>query len=312
MPSVTPVKFANRRGLALFGVLHLPDPGPLRPVAILLLSPGIKMRVAPHRLYAKMANKLVALGFPVFRFDYHGLGDSEGEFGETVLVDIYNTIQDGRFVGDTIDAMDWLEREHGLSRFVVGGLCGGAISGLLTGEVDLRVEGLLALGIPASFEGSKEQYDQFMTRGELSSISRGYARKLLDPKALLRFFTFQSGYRLIWRSISQRLARARRDGEAPDTTNRSAMVNLNPKFGPAFLTMLRTGRQIILIFSGADRWRWEFEEKFEEPNTGLLEPVRALYEKHTIPNANHILSDEAWLATALQLSEAWLHKLYPV
>ncbi len=102
------VSFRNRQGMTLHGMLHEPQPAAARGVCVLLLSPGIKGRVGPHRLYLKIAARLVPLGFHVLRFDYYGLGDSEGELEEDLLADMYNTIQAGRYVDDTIAAMDWM------------------------------------------------------------------------------------------------------------------------------------------------------------------------------------------------------------
>ena len=53
-----------------------------------MLSPGIKMRVGPERLYRRMSEAFVAQGYSVFRFDYHGLGDSEGTLPETALASV--------------------------------------------------------------------------------------------------------------------------------------------------------------------------------------------------------------------------------
>lgn len=301
-----PVTFANRDGLSLVGILHMPD-GPPRAVAVVLLSPGVKMRVAPHRLYLKLARRLVALGFPVLRFDFAGLGDSEGEIHEEVLARVYNSIQAGRYVNDTLDAMQWLEREHGVRRFVLGGLCGGALTGLLAAERDGRAEALLAIGIPTSFEGLDADYDQYLTRGQLRALTPGYIRKLLDPHSLFRFLTLRSSYGVIWRAFRERFfpsLRAKRGHEA-------FMGNVNPKFAPAFLSMMKRSHPILLIFGGGDRWLWEFEEKFEVPKAGLLAAHRGRYEKHVVPGANHILSSEEWLSAAWQHVEAWLLRHYP-
>ena len=83
--------FNNKDGLKLFGIYHEPENQVRRDTAILLLSPGVKMRVAPHRLYNKMAEQFVTMGFPVFRFDFYGLGDAEGEISDPILADVYNS-----------------------------------------------------------------------------------------------------------------------------------------------------------------------------------------------------------------------------
>ena len=70
---VRPVQFRNHKELMLSGILHVPVKN-LQNTAILLLSPGEKNRVAPHRLYVKMAQQFSSLGFLVLRFDPEGLG----------------------------------------------------------------------------------------------------------------------------------------------------------------------------------------------------------------------------------------------
>ena len=129
------------------GVLHVPDGPRAHDLGIILLSPGVKMRVGPQRLYPRMTDHFVSLGVPVLRFDFYGLGDSEGTLPEERLKDVYNHIEVGRFVDDSVDAMNWMAEQCGTRRFILSGLCGGAITGLLVGERDERVAGLLALGI---------------------------------------------------------------------------------------------------------------------------------------------------------------------
>src|SRR5687768_26215 len=107
-----PVTFPNAKGDRLFGVLHVPERNRFSGVAVVILSPGIKSRIAPHRLYIKMARRLCAQGFLVLRFDFHGLGDSGGELNDVYVADFYGAIQVGRYVDDTRAAMDWLARQH--------------------------------------------------------------------------------------------------------------------------------------------------------------------------------------------------------
>ena len=116
------ISFRNQGGVMLHGILHEPDASVARGVCVLLLSPGTKGRVGPHRLYTKIAARLAPLGFHVLRFDFYGLGDSEGELSTRVLADMYNSIQSGRYIGDTIAAMDWMQETLGVRRFVGSGL----------------------------------------------------------------------------------------------------------------------------------------------------------------------------------------------
>ena len=76
---VTAVTFNSSEGNTLIGTLHVPAQARADLPVIVLLSPGVKMRVGPGRLYVPLTQTLVEMGYRVFRFDFFGLGDSSGE-----------------------------------------------------------------------------------------------------------------------------------------------------------------------------------------------------------------------------------------
>jgi uncharacterized protein len=317
----TPIAFENRDGFKLYGILETPDNNN-SDITVLLLSPGIKMRVGPHRLYNKLSKVLVDKGVNVLRFDFYGLGDSEGEIDESVLVNVYNSIQDGRYVNDTIDAMDWLESEKGYSKFILGGLCGGAITALLAGCDDDRVSGLLGLGLINVFEGGESNFTKFVTDGQLTSLKKGYVKKLTDLDSWKRLLTFKSDFRLIskvllkpyrriFKSIKQNINSKDEDFDISMPKELQGS-NLNPKFAPAFFKMLKNSKKMLLIFSGADRLLYEFEEKFESIYIKQLKPLKEHYEVITIPEANHILSLKEWEDEMHAEVSQWLGKYYPM
>ena len=82
----TIVSLRNREGHALHCMLDEPPPGePRAAVAAVLLCPGIKTRVGPHRLYRKLSGAFLSRGIPVMRVDFRGIGDSEGDWpGESL------------------------------------------------------------------------------------------------------------------------------------------------------------------------------------------------------------------------------------
>jgi pimeloyl-ACP methyl ester carboxylesterase len=315
----TPVTFKNRDGYKLFGIFEQPDEKASK-LSVLLLSPGIKMRVGPHRLYNKLSKLLVDRGFNVFRFDFYGLGDSEGTIDEPVLVNVYNSIQDGRYVNDTTDAMNWLEEHHGQTEFILGGLCGGAITGLLAGAGDRRVSGLLALGLINVFEGGEDNFSKFVTDGQLSSLKRGYINKLSDPDSWKRLLTFKSDYRAITKIVTKPfrmiVKRAKthlqRDQDLSEETLPKELQgsNVNPKFAPAFFRMLKDAKKLLLVYSGADRLLWEYNEKFEAIYKSKLKSYRSYFKVVTIPEANHILSMKDWEEEMHRLVLDWIDNNY--
>lgn len=297
------VVFPNRNALKLFGILHRPVDVPEREVGVIFLSPGVKSRVAPHRLYVKMTESLLRQGYPVLRFDFFGLGDSEGELPEKELADLYATVQDGRYIDDTLCAMDWMEERLGLKQFVLAGLCGGALTGLFAAAKDSRARGALGLGLPVALDGRTADASEFMTQGQLQEVGRSYLRKLFSLEAWLRLLTFKTDYRMLWRAVSQRIVRK----WMPRKTNLVATTssNLNPLFKASFREFLSNDGSLLLVFSGADRLAWEFKEKFSQPFAKHIEAFRDDYELHTIPNANHILSNPEWRHEVQNIADAW-------
>ncbi len=312
-----PVTFPNRDGHRLFGMLSMPD-GPVTRPAIVLLPAGIKMRVGPQRLYKRMADRFVALGHPVLRLDTHGLGDSEGEIAERKMPDLFGTIQLGRFVPDTCAAMDWLQATHGVSRFIAAGLCGGAITALLAAAQDRRVVGLLGLGMPVILDGEGNEFWRYMTAQQLKGTRSRYLSKfrVWDPsvwRSWWRFVSFQSHYSLIQKSV---LMRRKKPAPAatPAGTGQGASPgagqvpadNTNPHFAPAFLALLKARTPILLAFGGADRLRWEFDEKFVARHGAELAAAPEPYTLVITPDANHIFSLGEWQRHVLDHTAAWL------
>jgi uncharacterized protein len=302
----TPVTFMNRGGLRLFGVVHTPSDAPTGAPTVLLLSPGVKMRVGPQGLYGLMADAFSQLGVSVFRFDYHGLGDSEGTLPERELRDVYNRIESGRYVDDTIDAMDWLQRTYGTRRFVLGGLCGGAVTGLLTGERDSRVEGLLALGMTPVLSASSNEASRYMTTGQLQLSQKKYLKRVLSPQAWFRLLTLRADNQLIRRMASQWVRKLLWLPPAASLATLPGNDNANPIIPPAFIAMLSRRCPMLFVYGGSDRLRWEFEEKLLSRHHDRLAALPQTFEVHVVESANHVLTLREWQLEMLEVSCRWL------
>ncbi len=69
-------------GSQLVGTIDIPENDPAATTGLLIISGGNEIRMGAHRGQAMLASEIAALGYPVFRFDRRGIGDSEGENGE--------------------------------------------------------------------------------------------------------------------------------------------------------------------------------------------------------------------------------------
>jgi len=306
-----PVVFANSEGLKLFGIVHHPASGKPRPIPIILLSPGIKSRVAPHRLYVKLARRLAVMGFRVLRFDFSGLGDSEGLVNEATAAEFYGTVQLGRYVSDTRAAMDWMEREFHASRFILGGLCGGAVTGLLAGANDGRVDSLIGLGLPVILDSDQVDHTKYLTTGELDQWRKGYLSKLFDVRSWLRVFTFRSNFRVILKVL---LGSVRPNAKRPlpdRAPGPQQSENLNPLLPLAVETLVST-RPILLIFSEADRLYSIYQERFAQPRQASLRQHQDKFEIHVVKDANHVFSLPEWEEGMFGHVASWLDRRYAV
>jgi len=293
------VSLRNRQGHAVHGILEEPEGGATGArFAALLLCSGVKTRVAPHRLYRKLAGPFLARGVPVLRVDFAGIGDSEGEWPDDSLDQIYGLTERGQCVDDVRAAFDWLEAHCGIRRFITGGLCGAAMTALHVGLKDPRLAALYAIGLPATYLGSGS--DAVPTSHELRLYRMRYVRKLLSPSSWLRLFSMKSDYALIWRTLRQAFgARA-----APEAG--PAAPDLNPYLPLGLLGLLESGRPGLVMFGEDDPLRYGFEERFMQPRWSVLERHKAIFSYAVIPGANHILGEPAAVAEANRLTGLWL------
>jgi pimeloyl-ACP methyl ester carboxylesterase len=108
----------------LFGILseHLTPPAAAGEFpTVVLLNAGSTHHVGPNRLHVLLARRLTAAGFRCLRMDLHGLGDSVTPNAEREN-DNYPTTA----FRDIAVAMEFLERELGVTRTILMGLCSGA------------------------------------------------------------------------------------------------------------------------------------------------------------------------------------------
>ncbi|MGE3510375.1 MAG: hypothetical protein AB7N65_16005, partial [Vicinamibacterales bacterium] len=209
----------------------------------------------------------------------------------------------------------WMAETFGCQRFVTGGLCGGALTGLLEAQDDRRVVGIVGIGMPVMLDSPNVDPRQFMTRGQLHSLRARYFQKLLSPRAWLRFLSMRTDYRTLMKSMSAMLRSGRRQG--PSHASQPAAAgqppdNANPLFAPALFATLSRGCPILMLFSGADRLYWEFEEKFLTQHRARYEALASMVSLHVIESANHILTFESWQQEAEAHIARWFDTVSPI
>lgn len=128
------VVFGSHGGLV--GVVTLPaaaGTGEAPRRALVMANIGVMHHVGPFRLYVELAREAAALGWCALRFDLSGLGDSAPRPGAQASGE--------QAQADVVEALDWLERAHGVREVVLVGLCSGVDTVHPVAVVDPRVVG---------------------------------------------------------------------------------------------------------------------------------------------------------------------------
>ena len=122
---------------------------------------------------------------------------------------------------------------------------------------------------------------------EIGCLDTRYLKKLLSPKAWIRFLLLKSDFRIMFKSLLQPIV------SKSSGPSKQSMIqnngNSNPYFSVAFYEIV-SSRKVLLIFSEADRLYWEFEEKFMQPYGEGLKKYEDNVEIYIVESANHIFS----------------------
>ncbi len=308
------ISFKNDKGQNLFGIIHIPKKNifATERIGINLLNPGIKYRVAPNRLNIKIARNLCKLGFYVLRFDASGIGDSEGEFEDGILVaDIWEDVQSGRLVGDTLAANDIFRKDYKLDQLFMIGNCGGAITSLLTTVKDEKVEGLCLIDVPINMRtATTSKAEKITGEGEKSRmLLSGYIQRIFKLNSWYRFFTFKTDYRVLWKVLNGRLkqifSKKRKNyKEAEFSEQYCRSHNLNPFFIESIRKFVKQKKPVLFILAGNDAGTEVFNKYIES-----ICPTNIYGELVTtccIRNANHVYTLIEWQELLIDKINNWL------
>jgi exosortase A-associated hydrolase 1 len=136
---------------------------------LLIVSGGNEIRIGAHRGMAKLAGDIAAAGYPVFRFDRRGIGDSEGENG--------GFMASGPDIAAAIAAFRAACPD--LTNIVAFGNCDAASALLLHRPAGITAHVLSNLWVV-------ERTDELPPP---AAIRARYAERLKDPKAWIGLFT---------------------------------------------------------------------------------------------------------------------------
>jgi pimeloyl-ACP methyl ester carboxylesterase len=313
----SPVLFQSGQN-ELMGILHAPQTSAQPEIAVLFVHSGARGRLGSTFQYPLAARALAAKGIPCMRWDPNGMGDSEGFIEDMKMLDFFGSIQAGRFVGDTLAAIDEIERQVRPKKLVLWGLCGGAITSLLAApRAGRRVDGLVLLSTPVLLDSAQQSpLERISAEHATSYLWSLYGKKLLSVEAWKRLLSMQSdietmktygaaavkGFaRKVREKIEQRL-RPRASEEPQKPRNPRA----NPHYFEAMDAMLRRQTKMLMLYGETDALRYDFWNEYYEPILKKNETYARLCEVHLIAGCNHLFTLREWQRQALDLAMRWL------
>lgn len=270
-------------GASLVGILS----GAGHPAArgVLIVVGGPQYRVGSHRQFRLLARHLAERGVPTLRFDYRGMGDSDGEVRtfERVGADIRCAID--RFFATV----------PGMKEVVIWGLCDAASAALFYAHQDARVSGLVLLN-PEVRTGQG---------GEVAHLRHYYLRRLLQASLWRKIargeFNFREGAGALARMVVDAMGRLRSSRPAGASSAGEAPLPDRMEDG------LRKFRgKVLFILSGNDLTSQAFEGvvKSSPGWRRLLEDKRIT--QHRLAEANHTFARRDWRDQVARWTEAWV------
>jgi exosortase A-associated hydrolase 1 len=271
----------------LLGVLH-DAPGTARR-GVLIVVGGPQYRAGSHRQFVLIARALAAAGIPTMRFDYRGMGDSDGSYGGFEQID-----------ADIAAAVDaFTARCPGVKEIVIWGLCDAASAALFYAHRDPRVAGL-ALVNPwvRTIAGEAKAYLKHYYLARL--LERGFWRKLLSGQFSVAA-SLRSLVDLVGKARTQDMAGTK--AGASDALAGKLEVPLPQRMAEG---MRRFGGPVLLIISGNDLTAKEFEDAAAALPLwrDLLGSPRV--ERRELRGADHTFSRREWRQRVCEWTVAWV------
>lgn len=275
-------------GSQLYGILSLPDHA--APKGVLIVVGGPQYRVGSHRQFTLLARDLASHGVPVLRFDYRGMGDSEGE------VRIFEDLED-----DLRCAIDGFFKEvPSLTSLVIWGLCDAASAALFYAHYDRRVTGMVLLNPwVRTDQGAAKVY-----------LRHYYVARFFAPEFWRKIgrgnFNYFEAIRSVWKILTEALAGKKKTSTSIIGSSADVPCQLAPLPDRMLNGLSRFNGKVLLIISGNDLTAREFSDLVKHSREWQKLLVSPQVSWLDLPEANHTFSRREWRDQVASWTRDWL------
>jgi exosortase A-associated hydrolase 1 len=273
----------------LYGILTLPEHAASR--GVLILVGGPQYRAGSHRQFTLLARQLAANGIPVFRFDFRGMGDSEGH------ARTFENVED-----DVRHAIDRLFAEiPSLDGLVILGLCDAASAALFYAYRDRRVTGLILLNPwVRTEEGSARAYLKHYYTSRI--FERELWRKIWSGN-----FNYAAAIRSLSRTIGAALTERKEIGSPAGKSDCKNNCHPAPLPERMFQGLERFQGKVLLILSGNDLTAQEFSDLVKGSRKWKKLLASPRLSRFSLSEANHTFSRREWRDQVVRWTREWLY-----
>lgn len=243
-----------------------------------MLVGGAQYRAGSHRQFTLLARYLASCGIPVMRFDYRGMGDSEGDTRNFENVD-----EDVRCAID-----HFIQCVPGMTELVIWGLCDAASAALFYACRDSRVAGLVLLNPWVRTEnGLAKTY-----------LRHYYFSRLFESELWRKILTGRFDYVAAGLSLVELIRAACFKG-----TRQAVSATLPDRMFDGYS---RFKGRVLLILSGNDFTAREFSDLAASDSKWceLLEDRRT--RRCELAGANHTFSTRDWRNQVGSWTKEWI------
>lgn len=273
----------NCDGCRLIGIITQPEM-PIE-TGVLIVVGGPQYRAGSHRQFTLLARQLAGQGVASMRFDYRGMGDSEGGMRNFEAIDAD--------IRAAIDAL--LKQAPEVRRIAIWGLCDAASAALYYAHTDTRVSRLVLLNPWVHTEAGASR----------ARLRHYYLSRLMQRSFWAKFL---SGKVELSKSVGD-LSKSAQDVASGAS---STAAPADPRHGsPGYIERMFDGLkrfqgETLFMLSGNDLTAQEFVTLTQQDKRWKKlchSPAIAI---ETVNKANHTFSSQGWRGQVETRSAEWV------
>jgi len=281
----TAFTFTGSNRNQLVGIIHNPKKM-AGDIGLLIVVGGPQYRIGAHRQYVHMARHAAGLGIPVMRFDYQGVGDSDGDYPgfEHVGPDIHHAID------------EFLRQTPAIRSLAIWGLCEGA-SAILLGGANHKSVSHIILANPwvRSESGLAKAY-----------VKHYYFDRLKSPEFWRKIFSGNLKIKSALSGLKDNIKKA-----FGKKTSEDAPAITPEENGRSFVERMLSGMQdfqgkILLQLSGNDLVAREFDDLTSGDKAWRRTIRQKISDRADIAESDHTFSTEEWRRKVAVSTADWL------